>query len=332
MHPSKALFQDQTLPRFLPVCDHYAGSEKLMRKAMALQIEYAEKNPNKLATFDITFDCEDGASVGNEQEHARLVADLINSNENRFQRIGVRVHDLHNPHFSLDLQEILPSTAHQLAYVVLPKVNHATEVLSAIEQINAISAQQTERRIPIHVLIESQAALSEVQQIAAMEQVECLSFGIMDYVSSFNGAIPAAAMHSPVQFSHPLLQKAKVDIATACHLYGKTPSHNVCTNFNDAIITESDASRAKTEFAYTRMWSIHPKQIPIIINAMAPQISELEMASAILLQAQEQHWGPIQFQGHLHDRASYRYYWSVLQRAHRTGMQLSTNALQLITE
>jgi citrate lyase subunit beta/citryl-CoA lyase len=65
---------------------------------------------------------------------------------------------------------------------------------------------------------------------------------------------------------------------------------------------------------------------------MAPQLSELEMASAILLQAQEQHWGPIQFQGHLHDRASYRYYWSVLQRAHRTGMQLSTNALQLITE
>jgi citrate lyase subunit beta/citryl-CoA lyase len=332
MHPSKALFQDQAIPRFLPVCDHYAGSEKLMRKAMALQIEFAETNPNKFATFDITFDCEDGASVGNEQKHARLVADLINSNENRFQRIGVRVHDLHNPHFSLDLQEILPSTADQLAYLVLPKVSHAKEVQSAIDQINAISEQHTKRRIPIHVLIESQAALAEVQSIAALIQVECLSFGIMDYVSSFNGAIPATAMHSPMQFSHPLVQKAKVEIAMACHLHGKTPSHNVCTNFNDADVTESDASRAKTEFAYTRMWSIHPKQIPLIISAMAPQTSELEMASAILLQAQEQHWGPIQFQGHLHDRASYRYYWSVLQRAHRTGMQLSTNALKLISE
>jgi citrate lyase subunit beta/citryl-CoA lyase len=303
-----------------------------MRKAMALQIEFAETNPNKFATFDITFDCEDGASVGNEQKHARLVADLINSNENRFQRIGVRVHDLHNPHFSLDLQEILPSTADQLAYLVLPKVSHAKEVQSAIDQINAISEQHTKRRIPIHVLIESQAALAEVQSIAALIQVECLSFGIMDYVSSFNGAIPATAMHSPMQFSHPLVQKAKVEIAMACHLHGKTPSHNVCTNFNDADVTESDASRAKTEFAYTRMWSIHPKQIPLIISAMAPQTSELEMASAILLQAQEQHWGPIQFQGHLHDRASYRYYWSVLQRAHRTGMQLSTNALKLISE
>jgi citrate lyase subunit beta/citryl-CoA lyase len=332
MHPSQALFQDQTMPRFLPVCDHYAGSEKLMRKAMALQIEYAEKNPNKIATFDITFDCEDGASVGNELAHAHLVADLINSKENHFQRIGVRVHDFHNPHFSLDLQKILPSTADQLAYLVLPKVNHVKEVQSAIEQINAITAQYTNRRVPIHVLIESQAALAEVRNIAALGQVECLSFGIMDYVSSFNGAIPAAAMHSPMQFSHPLVQKAKVEIAMACHLHGKTPSHNVCTNFNDAVVTESDASRARTEFAYTRMWSIHPKQIPLIISAMAPLTSELEIATNILLQAQEQHWGPIQFQGHLHDRASYRYYWSVLQRAHRTGMQLSTDALHLITE
>ena len=32
-------------------------------------------------------------------------------------------------------------------------------------------------------------------------------------------------------------------------------------------------------------------------------------------------WGPIQFQGKLHDRASYRYYWMVVQRAKASGKQ-----------
>jgi citrate lyase subunit beta/citryl-CoA lyase len=330
MHPSKALFQDQAMPRLLPVCDHYAGSEKLMRKAMALQVEYAEKTFNNIATFDITFDCEDGASIGNEADHANLVADLICSPENHFNRIGVRVHDLQHPHLLADLQIILSKASKQLAYLVLPKVNSAIEVIQTIKTINDISAPHTTHLIPIHVLIEGQAALADVKNIAAISQVECLSFGIMDYVSSFYGAIPGLAMQSPAQFSHPLLHKAKVDIASACHLYGKTPSHNVCTNFKDEDIVKSDALKAKMEFAFTRMWSIHPKQIPIILNAFAPQQTEVEIAIEILEKAQAQHWGPIQHQGYLHDRASYRYYWSVLQRAHRSGMQLSPAALELI--
>jgi hypothetical protein len=39
MHPSEVLFQGTRQPLLLPACDHYAGSEKLMRKSMALQQE-----------------------------------------------------------------------------------------------------------------------------------------------------------------------------------------------------------------------------------------------------------------------------------------------------
>ena len=57
MHPSEVLFQGERQPLMLPACDHYAGSEKLMRKSMALQQELGP-------VFDITFDCEDGAAAG----------------------------------------------------------------------------------------------------------------------------------------------------------------------------------------------------------------------------------------------------------------------------
>ncbi|MES2955280.1 MAG: CoA ester lyase, partial [Pseudomonadota bacterium] len=35
---------------------------------------------------------------------------------------------------------------------------------------------------------------------------------------------------------------------------------------------------------------------------------------------------PIPFDGQLHDRASYRYFWQVLERAHQTGRVLPPEA------
>ncbi|MCX8520695.1 MAG: hypothetical protein ORN28_04070, partial [Rhodoferax sp.] len=33
-------------------------------------------------------------------------------------------------------------------------------------------------------------------------------------------------------------------------------------------------------------------------------------------------WAPLSLHGKLHDRANYRYYWQVLERAHQTGCAL----------
>jgi citrate lyase subunit beta/citryl-CoA lyase len=74
------------------------------------------------------------------------------------------------------------------------------------------------------------------------------------------------------------------------------------------------------------MWSIHPNQILPIIEAMRPDFSEVQAASEILVAAQDTDWGPIQHEGKLHDRASYRYYWELLERAQVTGMALPDEA------
>jgi citrate lyase subunit beta/citryl-CoA lyase len=49
-------------------------------------------------------------------------------------------------------------------------------------------------------------------------------------------------------------------------------------------------------------------------------------AAAILLAVQDASWGPIQYQGELHDRATYRYFWAVLKKAKVTGMALRADA------
>lgn len=323
MQPSQVLFQGEALPRALPVCDHYAGTEVRMRKALSLQ---AELGP----FFDITFDCEDGAPVGKEAEHAQLVVDILLSPENQFNRVGVRIHDPSHPCWKSDVATLVGKAGKKIAFVMIPKVESAQQTQTVIDEINRVAkAAGIDREIPVQALIETHGALHDVYAIAALPQIESLSFGLMDFVSAHHGAIPSDAMDRG-QFDHPLIARAMLEISAACHAHGKVASHNVCTNINDVSIIESDTLRAKNEFAYTRKWSIHPNQIPVIVKALSPTATDVEIAATILLAAQEANWGPIQHAGKLHDRASYRYFWTVLQKAHLSGQTIPPAALKLL--
>ena len=323
MQPSQVLFQGEALPRALPVCDHYAGTEVRMRKALSLQ---AELGP----VFDITFDCEDGAPVGKEAEHAQLVVDILLSPENQFNRVGVRIHDPSHPCWKSDVATLVGKAGKKIAFVMIPKVESAQQTQTVIDEINRVAkVAGIDREIPVQALIETHGALHDVYAIAALPQIESLSFGLMDFVSAHHGAIPSDAMDRG-QFDHPLIARAMLEISAACHAHGKVASHNVCTNINDVSIIESDTLRAKNEFAYTRKWSIHPNQIPVIVKALSPTATDVEIAATILLAAQEANWGPIQHAGKLHDRASYRYFWTVLQKAHLSGQTIPPAALKLL--
>lgn len=323
MHPTEVLFLGKQQPVSLPVCDHYAGTEKLMRKSLLLQQQLGP-------VFDITLDCEDGASAGNEAVHAQLVADIVASADNRFERIGARVHDIGSSFFEQDIEIICKRAAPRLAYLMLPKAESLNDVNAAIDLVNHHSGRAGHQALPVHILIETHGALADVFAIAALPQVQSLSFGIMDFVSSHYGAIPSDAMHSPAQFSHPLVVRAKLEIAAACHAHGKVPSHNVTTDIKNSLTVAADAHLAITEFGYSRMWSIHPEQIKPILNAFTPPQSEITDAVQILLAAQKAAWGPVQYKSRLHDRASYRYYWGVLQRAKHNGIALPNIATILL--
>jgi citrate lyase subunit beta/citryl-CoA lyase len=314
--PAEVLFDGEVPPAVLPACDHYAGSEKLMLKSLALQQQLGP-------VFDITLDCEDGAQVGREAEHAELVASLIGSEHDRFGRVGVRIHDYDHPYWRDDVRLILRAAKRAPAFITLPKIRN---VLDAAEMVAFIEATRRElgiaKAVPVQLLIETHGALTRVFDLAALPGVEALSFGLMDFVSAHNGAIPDTAMRSPGQFDHPLVRRAKLEIAAACHAHGKVPSHNVSTEVRDMSVVANDAARARNEFGYTRMWSIHPDQIRPIVEAFSPRAEEIALAAEILLGAQRAQWGPTRHGDTLHDRASYRYYWAVLRRAHATGQTI----------
>jgi citrate lyase subunit beta/citryl-CoA lyase len=320
LHPRAALYGAAVRPRVLPVCDHYAGSERFLRKALDLQAATAV---NGRARFDVTADCEDGAPLGGEADHASLIGAIAASADNRCARLGVRIHDPASPHWRADLERIVPAAGGALAYVVVPKLRSAVELDEVAALIDTLAPSA---ELPLHALIETHAALREVEAIAAHPRVECLSFGLMDFVSAHGGAIGPEALASPGQFDHPLVRRAKLEIAAAAHGWGKVPSHNVSTGLHDAVRVRDDARRAAQEFGYLRMWSVHPDQIEAIVAALTPSHAALERAAEVIAAAQAADWGPTREDGQLHDRASYRLFWQLLERAHAAGAPLPASA------
>ena len=318
-HPWQVLLGAQAGAVALPVCDHYSGVELRMRKSLALQADMlAELGA---CVFDVTLDCEDGAPVGGEAEHAAMVVEMALAADER-ARVAVRVHPVDHPAFFNDMATIAAQAGHRLCHIMVPKVESVRDVNLVEKALLHASAGH----LPLHVLIESPAAVHRAFEIAAHPRVQSLSFGLMDFVSAHGGAIPADGMGAAGQFAHPLVVRAKLEISAACHAQGKVPSHCVVTEFNDAAAMRAAAHKAAREFAYTRMWSIHPNQIRPILDAFAPTEAEIETALGIITKAQEAEWAPISVAGVLHDRASYRYYWQVLERAFRTGRVLPAEA------
>lgn len=317
------LHQGEAEVPLLPACEHIAGRERFMRKALELQAESS-------VAFDVTLDLEDGAPTGGEAEHAQMVVDLLRSLPKDYPgRVGVRVHDIRHPRCLPDVETIVGAAADRVAYLVLPKARNRGDVEYFASVLQELAGQQSRHSTwPIHVLIESQRAMHDVDSIAAHPDVETLDFGSMDFISDHAGAIPSSCMRSPHQFEHALMRRAKTRLVAAALLHGRVPSHNVTLDVRNPEVAEADARRARHEFGFLRMWSVHPSQIEPIVRAMSPTHEEIDHAMSVLVAAEAADWGPIRLGDELYDRASYRYEWMLLRRAHLAGQPVPDDVVR----
>jgi len=325
-HPRQALFAGEKAIPIIPACEHFAGSEKMIDKALELQAKLGR-------IFDLTCDCEDGAEAGREKQHAEMIVDVLTSSRNAHAMAGARIHDYTHAHWKKDVDILVGGAGQVIAYVTIPKCTSVVQAEEMILYVQSVARRRKiKRAIPVHVLIETHGALHDAWEIAQLPGVQVLDFGLMDFVSGHHGAIASSNMRSPGQFEHPLIVRAKARIAACALAHGVVPAHNVSLDLKNPYNVFRDAWRARNDFGFLRMWSIHPSQIQPIVDAMKPDYSEVQDGAAILLAAQKAEWGPIQYGGELHDRATYRYYWEVLQKAKVTGVPVPDEASQAFFE
>ena len=189
-HPQDILLGAQAAAPVLPVCDHFSGQPERMRKSLQLQAQMTAELGR--CVFDVTLDCEDGATVGQEVAHANAVAALVREHAAAHPdaRIAVRVHALDHPAFVDDVARIVGQVGDKLTHVMLPKA----ETVDQVDWVARALDRAYGPRLPLHVLIESPAAVQQAFAIAAHPRVQSISFGLMDFVSAHGGAIPASAM------------------------------------------------------------------------------------------------------------------------------------------
>ena len=127
LSPEAALYGNEHPVPALPPCVHYAGSERFIAKALELQ---RARGP----VFDVAGDCEDGAPIGFEAEHARMIAKLIGSSANAHNRVGARIHDVRHPAWQSDLEILVGEVGDRIAFVTLPKAETAAHERDSAER------------------------------------------------------------------------------------------------------------------------------------------------------------------------------------------------------
>ncbi|MEZ7812265.1 MAG: citrate lyase subunit beta/citryl-CoA lyase [Paracoccaceae bacterium] len=149
------------------------------------------------------------------------------------------------------------------AAIMLPKCECPKIVASVIAASGGL--------IPLFAIIESAAGLAHARAIAALEGVERLAFGSVDYCADLH-----CAHHRDILLS------ARLELVLASRLAEiSAPIDGVTTQLDDLSITTDDAEHARNVGMGGKL-CIHPKQIHLVQRAFASSQQEIDWAQRVL--------------------------------------------------
>ncbi len=175
----------------------------------------------------------------------------------------VRVNALVSQHFEEDIRSIPP----QIAGIVIPKVNDASDIERATQAIerNSVSAK-------ILVGIETVKGLMSVQDIFGTASVFAAYFGAEDYIHDLGGLRTDG--NNEVLF-------ARTQIGISSRLFGVPVVDQIVADFSDSERFMKEAQQAKS-LGFTGKLCIHPSQVPLANQSFSSTPDEIQLAIALL--------------------------------------------------
>ena len=175
----------------------------------------------------------------------------------------VRVNALVSQHFEEDIRSIPP----QIAGIVIPKVNDASDIERATQAIerNSVSAK-------ILVGIETVKGLMSVQDIFGTASVFAAYFGAEDYIHDLGGLRTDG--NNEVLF-------ARTQIGISSRLFGVPVVDQIVADFSDSERFMKEAQQAKS-LGFTGKLCIHPSQVPLANQSFSSTPEEIQQAIELL--------------------------------------------------
>ena len=175
----------------------------------------------------------------------------------------VRVNALVSQHFEEDIRSIPP----QIAGIVIPKVNDASDIERATQAIerNSVSAK-------LLVGIETVKGLMSVQDIFGTASVFAAYFGAEDYIHDLGGLRTDG--NNEVLF-------ARTQIGISSRLFGVPVVDQIVADFSDSERFMKEAQQAKS-LGFTGKLCIHPSQVPLANQSFSSTPEEIQQAIELL--------------------------------------------------
>ena len=175
----------------------------------------------------------------------------------------VRVNALVSQHFEEDIRSIPP----QIAGIVIPKVNDASDIERATQAIerNSVSAK-------ILVGIETVKGLMSVQDIFGTASVFAAYFGAEDYIHDLGGLRTDG--NDEVLF-------ARTQIGISSRLFGVPVVDQIVADFSNSERFMKEAQQAKS-LGFTGKLCIHPSQVPLANQSFSSTPEEIQQALELL--------------------------------------------------
>jgi citrate lyase subunit beta/citryl-CoA lyase len=130
----------------------------------------------------------------------------------------VRVHPVDHPAFANDMATIAGEAGHRLTHIMVPKVESVDDVLRAEAALQGIGGPSA-----LQVLIESPGRGAPCFRDRRPSPRAKPELWLDGFCVGPRRCHSRTAMSSAGQFTHPLVVRAKLEIASACHAHGKVP-------------------------------------------------------------------------------------------------------------
>jgi len=217
----------------------------------------------------IILDLEDAVHPAEKDAARILVRNALRAVDFGAAERMVRINQL--PLGYEDLEEVIPEAPD---VVLIPKVEHAEQVLAVEERVSEIAARcKIDRPIWLMCILESALGIENAFAIAtASERMIAMSIGLEDYTADL-GVVKTAEGRESIY--------ARTRMVNAAHAAHIQASDSVYADVADmeGLARWAESARA---LGFDGMGCIHPLQTPVIHRAFAPSQAEIEKALKIM--------------------------------------------------
>jgi len=280
-----------------------------------------------LPADQIFMDLEDSVAPLAKADARGNVIDALKNNDWGEKTVVVRINSIDTQWAADDLKTVVEAAGNYLDCIMIPKVQHAHEVLFVDHMLRMIETNVgLDKRVGLEVQIETATGLKNIHEIAhASDRMETLIFGPADMSASLGLPTVTAGLPMPGypgDHFHWVLET----ILVAARDAGLQAIDGPYLLIKDLDGFREMAMRARA-LGYDGKWALHPGQIDVLNEVFTPTQDEYDKAEALLEAykhaTEVERTGAVMFGNEMIDEASRKMATQFAERGRAAGMTVA---------